>query len=281
MGNNTQVSTGSKALIDIIKQVARHGLVDSKTGAVYGTERIVGYVAKIHTSGDLKGTIDVQEFLDSPTDGELIGYHEGVYLSALQDNNGLLVIPKLYSEVVVVSDPATKREYVSMFSHVDVIQLDSHVGVTIGVTEREEFDLDDDDGDDIEDLQPTGLSATTTYTNQSIISKVTGDKDETKMSQQAMSPDDIELKVGSSLVKVEDGTIHLGSTTNTDDAVLGSELASILSDLVGYLSQMMTPTLLGPQPPVNLPQFIALKAKIESFAATHSGFLTSKVKIQK
>ena len=90
------------------------------------------------------------------------------------------------------------------------------------------------------------------------------------------------LEMGKSSVTVEDGTTYVGSTSGTDDAVLGQQLATILSDLVGYLGQMMTPTMMGPQPPANvLASFISLKAKIQSFASSHSGFLTKKVQIQK
>ena len=35
-------------------------------------------------------------------------------------------------------------------------------------------------------------------------------------------------------------------------AVLGNQLATLLVDWLGALSQMMTPTMMGPQPPANL-----------------------------
>lgn len=316
--NSNEAQTGSKALFDIIQQIARHGMMDSKTGAVHGTERTVGYVAKIHEDGELAGTIDVQEFIEYMHQDDIdakVGYHEGVFLTAMQNNTGLLIKPKLYSEVVIVMDPATNREYVSLFSHVDVIQLDSHDTVTVGVQEREEFKPDDEEGDDVDELKATGIFTKTEYTKDSIKSTVTADKDgkntvyqelngeglkqsvgENK-STQTMTQDKIvlehdkanvtlddsqaKLEMGKSSVTVEDGTVYVGSKSDTDDAVLGQQLASILSDLVGYLGQMMTPTMMGPQPPANvLGSFIALKAKIQSFASSHSGYLTQKVQIQ-
>jgi hypothetical protein len=51
---------------------------------------------------------------------------------------------------------------------------------------------------------------------------------------------------------------------------------------MGYLGQMMTPTMMGPQPPANmLANFVALKAKIQSFASAQNGFLTKSVMIEK
>lgn len=318
---NKQAQTGSKALFDMIQQIARHGMVDAKTGAVHGTERIVGYVAKIHgeDDGDLAGTIDVQEFVEYFHQEDIdakVGYHEGVYLSAIQNNTGLLIKPKLYSEVVIVMDPATNREYVSLFSHVDVIQLDSHDNVTIGVKEREEFDPEDENGDDVDELKPTGVSTKTEYTKDSVTTTVVADEAGKKSASQTINGEGIVLEVGGnkstltmtsddvalehgdaklslddsqakmekggSSVTIKDGVTYVGSASEIDDAVLGQQLASILSELVGYLGQMMTPTSMGPQPPANvLGSFISLKAKIQSFASTHSGFLTKKVQIQK
>ena len=319
MANNNEAQTGSKALFDMIQQIARHGMMDEKTGAVHGTERTVGYVAKIHEDGELAGTVDVQEFIEYHHQDDIdakVGYHEGVFLSAIQNNTGLLIKPKLYSEVVIVMDPATNREYVSLFSHVDVIQLDSHDNVSIGVQEREEFDPEDEEGDDVDELKPTGIATKTEYTKDSVTTTVVADEDGEQTSSQVMNGDGIKLTVGedksmltmtqddivlehdkanmtlddsqaklemgSSSVIVEDGTTYVGSKSGTDDAVLGQQLASILSELVGYLGQMMTPTMMGPQPPANvLGSFISLKAKIQSFASSHSGFLTQKVQIQK
>lgn len=301
-----------------IKKIALHGLVNKSTGAVYGTGKIVGYVAKIHSDGALAGTIDVQEYVQlaiSETDETPMGYHEGVLLSAIPDNSkGYVIIPKLYSEVVVSQDNDTGAEYVSMFSHVDMIQLDSHELISIGVREREEFDESDENSPDIHELEETGVHTNTKYLKDSIVTEVQGEDeanivtqtiDSTQINQvigdnkssSLMTQDNINLThdksvlelnddeatvtMGGSKVKVEDGTVYVGSDSGTDDAVLGVELATILSEFLGYLGQVMTPTMIGPQPPVNIASFISLKAKIDAFKSSHSGFLTKKVQIQK
>lgn len=305
-----------------IQRIALQGHVDPSSGVWHDSARITGYVAKIHDdeSDELFGTVDVQEyntraFVQEENDVQF-GYHEGVYLSALQNNKeGYLIIPKLYSEVTIALDPESRKEYVVMFSHVDLIQLDSHDKISIGVREREEFD-NDEDGDDIDELELTGIATNVVFTKDSITTTVVADKDGKNTVTQVMDADGLKqtigddkssqtmtqqeiilehdkanvtlddsqakVEMGKSSVVVEDGTVYVGSKSGVDDAVLGQQLASILSDLVWYLGQMMTPTMMGPQPPANvLGSFIALKAKIQSFASSHSGFLTQKVQIQK
>lgn len=319
MTTNKHAGLSSNQVIrEAIQKIALHGLVNPSTGVVRDTGKVTGYVAKIHTEGELAGTIDVQEFaslsMEENTDMK-IGYHEGVYLSAIQDNsNGLLIIPKLYSEVTISMDPESKIEYVSMFSHVDVIQLDSHEKITVGVTEREEFDASDENSPDIHELPETGVFSRTTYTKDAIITEVQGE-DKANHTQQSIDSEKFEVVVGddkssvtidqkqiqfkhnkaetvlgenshssvfgSSAVEIEDGTVYVGSKSGTDDAVLGGELATILMDMLDYVSQIKTTTQLGPQPPLNMAQFIALKSKIMSFKSSHSGFLTKKVQIQK
>lgn len=310
--------SSNQIIRETIQKISRHGLFNPANNTLRGTERIAGWVAKIHTEGDLAGTIDVQEFATSSinsSDDVKIGYHEGVQLSAIQDNSkGLLIVPKLHSEVVIVMDPVTYTEYVSMFSHVDVIQLDSHDTIIVGVREREEFDDGSEDSPDIQDLEETGVFSKTTYLKDSITTEVQGE-DESNHTKHLMDSEKVETvvgddkssmmmdqekihlkhnkaetildeeqhtsKFGGSMVKIEDGTVFLGSDSSTDDAVLGVELATILSELVGYLGQIMTPTMMGPQPPVNMASFISLKAKIDAFKSSHSGFLTKKVQVQK
>ena len=99
---------GENALREAIRKIALQNIADPNNGAVYGARRISGYVAKVNDDF----TVDVQEYLDEADfKGEKIGYHEGVYLSAIQSNpNGYVIVPKLYSEVVIVKDPVTKTE---------------------------------------------------------------------------------------------------------------------------------------------------------------------------
>lgn len=296
-----------------IQYIVRHGIADPRTGALYDSKRTTGFVAKIHDDpeDELYGTIDVEEnqlmsWGGASTKGGT-SYHEGVQLSALQNNNeGYLIVPKLFSEVTFVKDPHTNTKYVTMFSHVDLVQLDSHDKVTVRVREREPFEPYDvlgnpnEDADDIDELECTGNTASTTYTKNMVTTQVFKkgeDKPQTthELTQdqikQAVGEDDslimlnkneAEIKNQDSKVAIKNNTVYVGSDSNTDDGVLGQELASILSDLMTYLGNMMTPTMMGPQPPTSsLANFMALKAKVQNFAASHSGFLTQKVKIQK
>lgn len=313
--------SSNEMIKEAIRAIALKGVVNRQTGTIKGTSKVTGYVAKIHTEEDdeLFGTIDVQEYPDwtiTETEESQIGYHEGVLLTAIQNNmEGYVIIPKLHSEVIISPDPATGQEYVTMFSHVDYIQLDSYEKISIGVREREEYDPEDDEAPDIHELELTGVSSNTIYEKDSIVTTVQGESDSdkvvqtidsTKVSQvigdnkTSLTMDQEKLNIthnkgtvdvtdnettvaqGASKVKVTNGVVYVGDDSTTDDAVLGQQLASILSDLVGFLSQMMTPTSMGPQPPANvLGSFISLKAKIQAYAASHSGFLTNKVLIQK
>ena len=76
----------------------------------------------------------------------------------------------------------------------------------------------------------------------------------------------------------EDG-VYLGSGSANEPAVLGNQLATLLVDWLGALSQMMTPTMMGPQPPANLAKFVSLQAKVNSYKASISGFLSKTVKV--
>ena len=306
--NNTPEAR--QQLYEAVRRIALHGIVNPKTNTVYNTGTTVGYVAKIHSDGDLAGTIDVQEFLDLSDDPEEdvdVGYHEGVMISAIQNSgSGMVIIPKLYSEVTIATDPATLREYVVMFSHVDIIQLDAHEKVVVGVIEREEFDIDNDDAPDIEDLEATGVLSKTTYLKDSVVTEVIGEEgDNTKIIQNddsvvanindgtsAISADNDEVALthgdsevllddskayishGSSEVRVENGTTYVGSTSGVSSGVLYEELADILQNLLNYIAQIKTTTQLGPQPPLNVASFLSLKSQIANFRSTH-------VKIQK
>ncbi len=318
MANKHTDISNNQTIREAIQKIAWHTMVNRDTGAVKGTAKVTGYIAKINTEGDLAGTVDVQEYVNlavEETEEAKMGYHEGVLLSALQDSSkGYVIIPKMYSEVIVSQDPDTGAEYVSMFSHVDMIQLDSHECVVVEVKEREEFDETDEESPDIDELEETGVMSKTTYLKNSIMNEVhnekdshassttlTGekftatiddesttlemDKDQIHMKRDSaettIKSDKIEEKVGSSSVTVQDGTVYVGSTSGTDNAVLGKELAGILSDFLGYMGQMLTNTLLGPQPPMNMASFVALKAKVDAYKAGESGFLTKKVMVQK
>lgn len=293
------MASNPQKLFDIIQKIARHGLVDGRTGAVHGTERTVGYVAKIHEDGDLAGTIDVQEYIDYDHADDVdakVGYHEGVLLNAMQGSDCYLILPKLYSDVVVVMDVATQKEYVTMFSHVDTFRIDAHERVSVGVSEREEYDPEDEDAPDVDGLEKTGSSSSTEYTKDSVVTSVTDGSDTvthsitpTEMAvsvgdgtDMSLTGDTLALRQGDSLVKMAGGSTYVGSDGDTGSAVLGEELADLLADFINILSKMMTPTMMGPQPPTNaVPQLVQLMAKVKQYRASCSGFLSKHVKVQK
>lgn len=298
----TTTGSNPQALFEIIQRIARHGLVDSKTGAVHGTERIIGYVVKIHGEGDgdLAGTIDVQEYIDYEHQNDIdskVGYHEGVLLNAMQNSDCYLILPKLYSDVVIVFDVATQKEYVTMFSHVDTYKVDAHESLFVGVSERETFNSDDENAPDVDELKKTGLSSGTVYDKESIITSVSDIKSGNRVEQKitstsfatdvngksAIKLDDkvAEVEGGDVKVKLSQGKVYLGDENAKYNAVLGQKLADVLSELLGYLSQMMTTTMMGPQPPANMiANFIKLKTTIESYKASCSGFLSNTVKVK-
>lgn len=161
--------------------MSRQGLTGTD-GAVRGTKKTYGYVCAIHEDGDLAGTIDVQEFGYVPDDYTPAGsgHHEGVLLSAIQNNeDGVLIVPLLFSDVVITQNPTDGKEYVLMYSHASRIQMKAHEEVTIGVAETEEM-VETDEGleKDFDELEPTGNSATTTYTPTNITHQVTSSDDE-------------------------------------------------------------------------------------------------------
>ncbi len=305
---------GSTRLADAIRRIALHGVADPESCTVFGARRVAGYVAKVNDNK----TVDVQEYLDVEENSKGVqeGYHEGVWLSALESNpNGYLIVPKLYSEVVIAKDPVTLTEFVVMYSHVDIIQLESSDTVTVGVVEREELNLNDDNSPDVDELEATGLSGKTTYTKDEVKTEVI-DEDGSKTTTIDMKSDSLDFSVsdgddakmhmdkseivlergkskttlkdgentmenGNEKVKVTNSVVYLGNDSGTSHAVLGEELADILMDFLGYCSQIKTTTKLGPQPPLNLASFIALKAKITAYKSACSNFLTRKVEIQK
>lgn len=170
-----------------LEQIASSS-VKGLDGTVRGTKKIFGYVCAINTEGELAGTVDVQEFNYEPGEYSVpgVGCHRGVYLSAIQDNqSGFLIVPMLFSEVVIVQNPLDGTEYVIMYSHARKMQLhttavkdDKDSSISIGVTEVENF-VETDDGLDKDyfELEKTQNATNTTYTAMSIVDNVTSEKD--------------------------------------------------------------------------------------------------------
>jgi hypothetical protein len=291
------------AIYEAIRQIALHKLVNPKNNVIKNTSRISGYVTKIHTdeNDELYGTVDVQEYNDSlannqaKDEGLPVGLHEGVFLSAIQNNdNGLITIPYLNSDVVIATDPDTLKEYVVAYSHADTVQIDTHTKTIIGVTETKEFE-ESEDSPDVDQLEKTGLHAHTEYTKEHAKTEVAkSDKNEEKSifevtadqikalhdkAQIVLDAKEILAKYDAKEIVINDKGVYLGSGKATEPAVLGNQLATILIDWLGALSSMLTPTMMGPQPPANVAKFVALQSKINSYKAATSGFLSKTVKV--
>lgn len=218
-----------------------------------------------------------------------------MYLSAIQNNeNGLVIIPYLYSDVVITTDPETLREYVIQYSHADTVQIDAHTQITIGTTETKAWE-DSEDSPDVHELEKTGVFARTTYTPKSALTEVAkGESNSDKSlievtADQILSKHDktqllldaqqLLAKYNTKEIIIKSDGVYLGSGSATEPAVLGNQLATLLIDWLGALSQMMTPTMMGPQPPANVAKFISLQAKVQSYKAATSGILSKIVKV--
>ena len=177
-GNAHKYSGDIKSAINAI---AKNGITDPN-GAIRGTQKIIGYVCAIHEDGELAGTIDVQEYNFEPDEYINKGtrHHKGVLLSAIQENeDGVWIVPMMFSDVMIVQNPTDGHEYVIMYSHAKKIQWKAHEDIEIGVTEVEDF-VETDDGldKDYNELAPTGNKTSTHYNSTSIIDKVTSKDDE-------------------------------------------------------------------------------------------------------
>ena len=295
--------SANETIYEAIRQIALHKLVNPRTNVVKNTSKISGFVVKVHTdpNDELCGTVDVQEYLSDLSEkqyldnGLPVGLHEGVYLSAIQNNeNGLVIIPYLYSDVVITTDPETLREYVIQYSHADTVQIDAHTQITIGTTETKAWE-DSEDSPDVHELEKTGVFARTTYTPKSALTEVAkGESNSDKSlievtSDQILSKHDktqllldaqqLLAKYNTKEIIIKSDGVYLGSGSATEPAVLGNQLATLLIDWLGALSQMMTPTMMGPQPPANVAKFISLQAKVQSYKAATSGILSKIVKV--
>ena len=267
------------------RSIERVDMSPGGTGGV-GTARMIhGYVAKIHDDpGDEEfeeygGTIDVGEYPDETASASHI-IHKGVLLAGAKDNSGgFLIIPTLFSDVTIVSDAATRYMYVLNFSHADVIQLNSHTEVTVGVTETEELDAESNDSPDYDELEPTGNETKTTYTATTIdtVAKDDGGKEATvhidpkninqvvDKSEINQSADKIEHKVGGMAVTVTEQKTTIVAEDATEPLVLGQQLAMLMQEFITECTKIMTPTLMGTMPAVNAPNFAPLLSKINQF----------------
>ncbi len=217
----------------VVSQLGRQGMTGSD-GAVRGTKKIFGYVCAIHDEGDLAGTVDVQEFNYEPDEYSIMGtgHHEGVLLSAIQDNpDGFLVVPMLYSEVVIVQNPTDKCEYVIMYSHAKKIQLktcslegEEEENIEISVTEKEKF-VETDDGldKDVNELEPTKNKTSTIYTSTSITDQITSPDDEEGFKEEKTVEHKI-ITVGDTKITIDGESVVIETTKQVSFKVGGTEI---------------------------------------------------------
>lgn len=244
--NNIDIIHSAKILGDAINKMVNAKSNKPINYSAIPSAKIIGYICKIHDQNDeipeLRGTVDVQEFdqfqedydeiQDSPDNA--VGYHEGVFLSSIQNNNsGYLIIPQLYSEVTITRDAITGREYILQFSHVNIVQLDSHQCVKIGVTETEPFDENDDSKPDFDQLPLTGKAVHTEYTPDKLIELATinnnGKDGEVEAKegnyQREVTNKDTRTRIADSFDEYADAkhkTIKVGNTTISIDGDNGS-----------------------------------------------------------
>lgn len=216
-----------------IGQLARQGMTGSD-GAVRGTKKIFGYVCAIHEDGDLAGTVDVQEFNYEPDEYSVMGtgHHEGVLLSAIQDNpDGFLIVPMLYSEVVIVQNPTDGCEYVTMYSHAKKIQLkacsldgEEEENIEISVTEKEKF-VETDDGldKDVNELEPTKNKTSTTYSSTTITDHITSPDDEEGFKQEKTVEHKI-ITVGDTTITIDGENVTIETSKQVSFKVGGTEI---------------------------------------------------------
>lgn len=220
-----------------INQIAMQGMT-GLDGAPRGTKKYVGYVCEIHEDGELAGTVDVQEFNYDPGEYhyEGAGHHSGVFLSAIQDNeDGYLIVPQLFSDVVVVQNPTDGREYVVMYSHAKKIRMLTHSlegdkdgMVEIGVTEVEDF-VETEDGLEkgFDELEPTKNKTLTQYTATAITDTVVSPDDEEGLKQEktaehkTITVGKTKITIDGENVSIETSgnvTFKVGGTTITEDS---------------------------------------------------------------
>lgn len=199
-----------------VRNMAQRGMVDSQ-GSAWGTQKVSGYVCNVHGLDDedenLRGTVDVQEWnYDDEDRVDGAGWHEGVRCSAIQNNkSGVYIMPSLYSDVIIVQDPASFEEYVLMYSHVDIIHLQSHQSIKVGVTETEEYKEDDDDSPDYDALEETGNASETVYDKEKIVQVVRTKDDEVTITQNVNG---VSINAKDSVVTINsDGSISVQAKT--------------------------------------------------------------------
>lgn len=236
-----QVNKISGDVYRAVNRIAQRGIT-GLDGMPRGTKKTMGYVCAIHEDGELAGTIDVQEFNYEPGEYEVdgVGHHKGVFLSAIQDNpDGFLIVPMLFSEVVIALNPTDNREYVLMYSHAQKIKLntrsiegENNGQVELGVIEVENFE-ETDEGltKDYDELEPTKNKTSTIYTAKTITDQITSPDDETGYKEEKTVEHKV-ITVGDTTITINGSSIDI-STNNSVTFKVGG---SIITEQNGKIS---------------------------------------------
>lgn len=227
-----------------IQNVARKGMIDSE-GSTWGTQKITGYVCGVHGLDDpdesLRGTVDVQDWNYEIGEDKIegAGWHGGVLCTAIQNNKtGVYIMPSLYSDVVIVQDPASLAEYVLMCSHVDVIRLQSRQTIKVGVVETKDFNEDDDNSPDMDDLEETGNASVTEYDKEKIVHTVKTKDGEVVITQTA---DTVIVNAKDSVITIKtDGSIDVKAKTANVTVENGATMKCKTLDVTADTSANLT-----------------------------------------
>ena len=215
---------------EIVRNISRQGLMEVGHGNVpVGTRKTLCYVCEVHdgeeTEDELRWTVDVMDvnYDAEPKDG-VEGYHPGVRLCASNTNaNGFILVPEIYSEVIIERDPASNIEFVSFVSRVAKVMMEGTESIKVGCTEYEDFSESDDGLEkDFDELDETGDYSYTEYTKNKKVDKVVSGDDSTEIRQTKNQV----------FVDCEDIQMH-GSTYH---AVLFEELKAVMTKLIQYLA---------------------------------------------
>lgn len=229
----------SDDFVRAIQNVSRKKLSD-RNGAIIGTRKTDGYVSYIHDDpkDELYGTVDVQEFGYDPEEDYPEGFHEGVLLSAVPgDDNGMYIVPMLYSDVVITTEPVSPfREFIVAYSRAKIIHFHSHNKVTIGVDEAEKI-VNSEELDDIRKVKNTGNSANTLYEKDKIVHTVIKNGDASCFV--SLDADGL-VRISGKNIKIDGDSIQHNS--GSQKMVLGNKLIEHLQGLCQAIASMTITT---------------------------------------
>ena len=255
-----------------------------QAGAIKDFEVLTGFVSKIYQVGeDNYGTID---FISM--DGSII--IPGVSIASLDGNRrGKILLPAEDSDVTIAIIGGSDA-YVLHFSHLDTAIFDVDKSIKVGATGVEDTDVDTD----YDEVAETGLKTETEHTPSAITTKaddVSGSNDKhntlvdsaeqsekiiedlqasksTKVTQTStthkIESDSSSIETKEQEVVVTSPKITLSNGGNVEKAVLGETLKTVLDAFIDQVAQILTTTVMGPQPILNAAAVTALKSQVNN-----------------